>query len=95
MAHLDRIASFKCTQPLQYSAFSLFAFFGHSSHICESFKGKVLEMLCVRSIQVHSLYSLGKPETLVCKQWGREREGLTGQPGFIFSFSVAYDLVFW
>lgn len=61
-------------------------FFGHSSHICESFKGKVLEMLCVRSIQVHSLYSLRKPETLVCKQRGRGREGLTRQPGFHLFF---------
>lgn len=94
MAHSDSSTSFKFTQPLHYPAFFLFVFFGHSSHICESFKGKAWEMLCVRSIQVHSLYVLRKPETLVCKQRGRGREGLTRQPGLIFSFNIAYNLVF-
>lgn len=52
------------------------------------------EMLCVRSIQVHSLYVLRKPEILVCKQRGRGREGLTRQMELIFFLNIAYNLVF-
>lgn len=89
--HLIQIHS-GCAEPC---TFSLCFFFGHSSHICESFKGKFWEMLCVRSIQVHSLYVLRKPEILVCKQRGRGREGLTRQPELIFSLNIAYNLVFW
>lgn len=95
MAHLGSLTSSKFAQPVQYPAFLLFALFGPSSHVCESSKGKVWGMLCVRSAQVHSLFILRKPETLECKQGGRGKEGLIRQSGLIFSFNIACNLVFW